>query len=287
MRRLRVAMQSEYKPDTQDGRFSPGTRSTEILVQRWDHLAKDLGPEEQLWVHLMNNGFDPEDDSAIGKSIRTYLQKDLGLDLSDEEVIKNLQEMFWGWDPVGHVTQMTKTGLSTSDILEHEHHHNLKKDAEAARDILMAAGMSIGNIIANINDKDEDMEAWFAGIPTDVEEWAAIRAQIGGRITALQIQIKGPETNSEIGFQKKDMVSFQIPHTDDVLKWAKHPEKLISTMAVGQDERWDGSLFIVPDGGVARQRRAFEMHDVQLLHRAGKHIQVEAGVWRNDLRGSY
>ncbi|HEY3376852.1 MAG TPA: hypothetical protein VGL77_05095, partial [Armatimonadota bacterium] len=70
-----VVLTAEYKPDTQDGRFSVGMRKYEIFAGTGDHLMYSLDVPGQDLVHLMFAGFDSLWENRTDPRLRARLTR--------------------------------------------------------------------------------------------------------------------------------------------------------------------------------------------------------------------
>lgn len=289
-----VVLSAEYKPDTQDGRFSVGMRKYELYAGTGDHLTYSLDTSGQDLAHLMLHGFDSlwlhRSDARLHARLTRLLQE-LQVSESDEASIARLREMFPGYRAPGEIRMVSPMKLTTSDLLHYTSDTQLEHLAQEARRRLVNAGLTDSEIDANMQVYGPRLARWTKLRDLPAEELETLRARIGGAIHALALSVIGPAGNYEMAIQGADVVDTGIPNRD-LLALVNEPVKLRDLMLSGNPH----SALVIIDGASGARRRALNRLAVMRWLAAGEAIGREAiyrcvGVgtetiesWRTEMR---
>ncbi|NKB70794.1 MAG: hypothetical protein GKR89_27300 [Candidatus Latescibacteria bacterium] len=281
-----VVLSAEYKPDTQDGRFSAGMRKFEILTGTGNHLLYSLDAEGQDLATLMSEGYQPlaERGRAAG------LLRQVGIDPADEEAVAGASRLFPIPARPAEIRVVSPTGLSTQDLLNYTSDTELEDIAAQVESRLLAAGFSETEIEANVLTWGPALEQWKH--QGDLDGTAAdLAAELGGRLHALALQVTGPERSYERALQGADVFDLGIPHRQ-VLALLEDPNRLCGLML----ESNPNSALVLVDGASGARRRAMNRRDIMLWFAAGERCgrqAVYAGIglgqetvegWRAEMR---
>jgi hypothetical protein len=281
-----VVLSAEYKPDTQDGRFSAGMRKFEILAGTGKHLHYSLDKEGQALAALISEGF--ESLTASGKS--EIIEELLGQDLGNIDPEK-LSSIFPTQEPPAEIRVVSPTGLSTQDLLTYTSDTELETLANNAQNILLHTGFSDTEIEANLHVHGIDLFRWNHRNPITSKKKEEACSAIGGAIHALHLSVVGPDYDYEHALQGSDVLDVGIPH-QEVLKLLQDPGRLCDLMLEG---RPNSALSIV-DGASGARRRAMNRFDVMLFFaaaeqrgREGVYFSIGLGqqtieAWRQTMR---
>ncbi len=252
-----IVLSAEYKPDTQDGRFSVGMRKYEIYTGTDDHLRYSLGSEASLIASLMIDGWDRTvrkrgtDDPELSKIARRW-----GLDATSDASKEKLRRVFSGHDAPGELRLVSPMGLSTQDVLRYTSDTRIENVADAVRAELNSAGLSDEDIDTNIRAFGPHLEKWARIRGTDAAQ--KLRDTIGGRIHALTLAVLGPDRSYEHALQGADVFDIGIAHKQ-VLALLDEPSRLVDLMLYGRPN----SALVIVDGGSGARRRALSRLGVQ------------------------
>jgi len=309
-----AGLMTEYKPDTQDARFSTGMRKVEDYAQTLYHLTAALDEEQQALVHLMFFGFHWKPDrnmiNRIARDLRRRKRKfegvEIGLgearkmaknkirrmnekilyllhtDSSNKAHIAELEEKFPGLRPQKNTRPMSLMGLSTTDLLFYTSDTTLDDIADEVEQKLMAQGLSPIHITACVKSYGGDITQWEM-----LNEWARKRQNgwtrdrieklaedIGGNINALCIKINGPERELERGVQGLDVLDLGIPHKA-LLNLLEDPAKVRDLMLMFNPN----SALTLIDGPAGGKKSAMSKLHAQLWFAVCNDIGRE-GVYR-------
>lgn len=282
-----VVLTAEYKPDTQDGRFSVGLRKFEILAGTGDHLRSALDGEGQDLALLFSEGF-----TALERQGRTTgVLRWLNLQDTDKDAIDKLRELFPAHPPPLEIRLVAPTGLSTQDVLNYTSGARLTEAAESARAELLALGFSHPEIEANLVSHGARLECWETARRLTPGDRTTLRTLLDGRIQALKLAVEGPEPDYPHALQGADVLDTGIPHRG-LLDLLAEPGRLCELMLKGHPH----SALVIVDGASGARSRAMSRLDVMLWFAAGERHgreAVYAGIglgadsvesWRADMR---
>ncbi|MEE3233622.1 MAG: hypothetical protein VX294_05590 [Candidatus Latescibacterota bacterium] len=255
-----VVLSAEYKPDTQDGRFSAGMRKFEILAGTGNHLHYSLDKEGQALAALISEGF--ESLSANGKS--EIIQELLGQDIGNLDPEK-LSSIFPTQEAPAEIRMVSPTGLSTQDLLTYTSDTELETLANKAQNVLLHAGFSETEIEANMHVHGIDLFRWNHRNRINSQKKESICSSLGGAIHALHLSIVGPDYDYEHALQGSDVLDVGIPH-QELLKLLQDPGRLCDLMLEGRPT----SALSIVDGASGARRRAMNRFDVMLFFAAAE-----------------
>jgi len=285
-----IVLSAEYKPDTQDGRFSVGMRKFEVFAGTDDHLRASLGAEAGTLAAVMFDGWE--------RTFRARGANDPGLreiaalwnvDLAAAEAQERLRAIFPGYPTPGELRMVSPMGLSTQDVLRYTSDTRIEQVADEVRGLLVAAGLSDDDIQANVATFGPRIERWakLRGRP----ETAALARKIGGRIHALVLATLGPDRSYEHALQGADVFDVGIPHRQ-VMRLLDEPARLVELMRYGRPH----AALIIADGASGARRRAVTRLGVmrwfaatERIGRRGSYRAIGLGEatveeWRSEMR---
>lgn len=263
--RCAVVLTAEYKPDTQDARFATGLRKFEILAGTAGHLLNALDLDGQVLAVLMHEGC----DGVQRRGWRNRLRDRMNLDAKDEAQLERLRRLFPASGPPAEIRLVAPTGLSTQDVLNYTSDTRLEAVADETRQELLAAGLSAGEIEANLRTWGARLDRWDHRLEPDA--WRATARRLGGRIHALALAGLGPERRYEYAVQGADVIDTGIPHRG-LLELLADPARLCAWMLEGNPN----SALAIVDGAAGARHRAMHRSEVMLWFAAGERRGREA-----------
>lgn len=262
-----VVLTAEYKPDTQDCRFSAGLRKFEILAGTGDHLLAALDPEGQDLAILLSRGF--AEVKRTGRAAR--LLERLEVDAVEDAADELLQRLFPAAMPGVELRLVSPTGLSPLDLMGYTSDTGLSGLAEEVRSELASFGFGPKDIEANLRTHGPHLSRWDHRVPPDPDAWEAARQCIGGRIHALSLAVLGPERDYRRALLGADVLDTGIPHAA-LLDLLANPGALCRLMLTGNPR----SALAIVDGASGARPRALNRLDVMLWFAAGERYGREA-----------
>jgi hypothetical protein len=266
-----VVLSAEYKPDTQDGRFSVGMRKYEILAGFGDHLRYSLGLEASVMVALMFEGWEKvaavrgQTDGELRK-IATYWGA------TPDTASGTLMSVFPGFPPPAEIRLVSPMGLSTQDVLRYTSDTRIEDIAGEVQAALRNSGLS-----------DDDIRGYMVAFGPRVERWTKLRGKpgtrelsrrIGGKIHALALASLGPDRSYEHALQGADVFDVGIPHRQ-VMELLSEPAKVCDLMLYGRPN----SALVIVDGASGARRRALSRLGVMAWFAAAEQ-RGRQGVYR-------
>ena len=289
-----VVLSAEYKPNTQDGRYSVGMRKYELFAGTGDHLMFSLdGPGQDL-AHLMFHGFaslwERRHEARINARV-VRLLSELSVREDDELAIAQLHRLYPGEQAPGEIRMVSPMMLTTSDLLHYTSDTQLEQLAMEAKRRLQTFGLLDSEITANMQVYGPHLHKWtkLRGLPA--QELSTLNERIGGAIHALALSIIGPAGNYEMAVQGSDVLDTGIPH-DSLLAVLDDPVKLRDMMLMGNPN----SALAIIDGASGARHRAMNRLAVMRWFASGEAVGRNAlyrcmGVgaetienWRADMR---
>ena len=281
-----VVLSAEYKPDTQDGRFSAGMRKFEIMAGTGKHLHYSLDREGQALATLICEGF----DSLIASGRNQIIEDLLGQSLGNLD-FKQLSSIFPKQESPGEIRMVSPTGLSTQDLITYTSDTELETLANKAENLLLQSGFSEAEIEANIQVHGINLFNWDHHNSIDSKKKEIINNDLGGALHALHLSIVGPDYDYEHALQGADVLDVGIPHKE-LLTLLQDPGRLCDLMLEGHPY----SALSIVDGASGARRRAMNRFDVMLFFAAAEqrgregvyssiglgHQTIEA--WRQTMR---
>lgn len=258
-----AVLSAEYKPDTQDGRFSVGMRKFEILAGTGEHLLHALDAEAQELVVLLHQGFPALESRGRGQRLLQLL----GLDPTDQAALAQLRHLYPGYAQPAELRVVSPTGLSTQDLFSYTSDSKLEDLAEAAQRELVAAGYSPSEIEANLRSHGPRLESWAGRAGLQPAAGRALAARLGGRLHALALRVLGPEPTYERALQGADVLDTGIPHRS-LQALLSDPARLCALMLEGNPH----SALVIVDGASGARRRALNRLDVMLWFAVGERL---------------
>ncbi|HOF87665.1 MAG TPA: hypothetical protein PLZ36_06115, partial [Armatimonadota bacterium] len=289
-----VVLQAEYKPNTQDGRYSVGMRKYELFAGTGEHLAYSLDTAGQDLAHLMFHGFDSlwqhRDDPRLRARLSRLLAE-LQVREDDEESLARLRALFPGCKAAGEIRMVSPMMLTTADLLHYTSDTQLEPLAMGVQRRLMEIGLTENEITANMLVYGPRLARWtkVRELPSEAKE--ALISRIGGDIHALALSIIGPAGNFEMAVQGGDVLDTGIPH-DELLALLDNPVRVRDMMLEGNPH----SALIIMDGASGSRHRALNRLAVMRWFAAGEAVGRNAlyrcvGVgadtiesWREEMR---
>ncbi|MBI2505336.1 MAG: hypothetical protein HYW07_19145 [Candidatus Latescibacteria bacterium] len=258
-----AVLSAEYKPDTQDGRFSVGMRKFEILAGTGDHLLHALDAEAQELAILLHQGYAALEARGRGHRLLHLL----GLDPADQTALEQLRQLYPGHPLPAELRLVSPTGLSTQDLFSYTSDSALDSLAEEAQRELLAAGFSPSEIEANMRSHGPRLGAWAGHADLTAAAGDALAARLGGRLHALALRVLGPESSYEHALQGADVLDTGIPHRT-LRELLADPARLCALMLEGNPH----SGLVIVDGASGARRRALNRLDVMLWFAAGERL---------------
>ncbi|MHB9025042.1 MAG: hypothetical protein ACYC7E_12870 [Armatimonadota bacterium] len=289
-----VVLTAEYKPDTQDGRFSIGMRKYELFAGTGEHLTYSLDVPGQDLVHLMFNGFQSLWENQTDPRLRARLSRvlaELQIREDDAASIHTLSEMFPGCTAPADIRMVSPMKLTTSDLLHYTSDTHLEQIAMEVHRRLMNAGLTENEITANMQVYGPRLSRWTKLRDLPSEQFRLLEERIGGGVHALALSILGPMANYEVPIQGADVLDTGIPHKD-LLALLADPMKLCYLMLEGNPN----SGLVIMDGASGARRRAMNRMAIMRWFAAGEaagrnaiYRAVGLGAemiesWRDDMR---
>jgi hypothetical protein len=263
---LVAVLSAEYKPDTQDGRFSAGMRKFEILAGTGDHLLHALDAEAQELALLLHQGWAAL--AARGRGQR--LLHLLGLDPEDQNALDQLHQLYPGQPLPAELRLVSPTGLSTQDLFSYTSDSKLENLAEEAQRRLLEAGFGLSEIEANLRSHGPRLDAWAGRAEFSPDAARALSAHLGGKLHALALRVLGPESSYERALQGADVLDTGIPHRA-LRELLADPARLCALMLEGNPH----TGLVIVDGASGARRRALNRLDVMLWFAAGERFGRE------------
>jgi hypothetical protein len=256
-----VVLTAEYKPDTQDGRFSAGMRKFEILAGTGGHLLSALDAEGQDLALLLDRGY--AELESLGRTGR--ILRWLAVDPTDAAAVERLRNLFPARQPPAEIRLVSPMGLSTRDLLNYTSDTRLSEIADGARAELLAAGFGEKEIEANLRSFGPGIELWESRQRLAASDREALRRRLGGRIHALALAVQGPEPDYRHALQGADVLDTGIPHRA-LLELLAEPGRLCAWMLEGNPR----SALAIVDGASGARPRAMNRLDAMLWFAAGE-----------------
>jgi hypothetical protein len=279
-----IVLTAEYKPDTQDARFSTGLRKFEILTGLGDHLLKALDRDGQIVATLMHEGFD-----ALQKQDRAGRVLDM-LD-AHADAAEPMRRLFPATQPPAEIRLVAPTGLSTQDVLNYTSDTRLEAIADETRQALLSSGFTLKEIEANLRTWGTRLNQWDHRAKLNPLELAESQRRLAGRLHALALVSLGPERRYEYAAQGADVIDTGIPH-QSLLELLADPARLCRLMLEGNPR----SALVIVDGAAGARHRAMNRGDVMRWFAAGERLSREpvylsvglgletVEAWRTDMR---
>ncbi len=289
-----VVLSAEYKPDTQDGRFSIGMRKYEMFAGTGEHLTYSLDVPGQDLVHLMFHGFDHLWQNRTDPRLRarlTRLLAELQVQEHDAASIGRLREMYPGYTAPSEIRMVSPMMLTTSDLLHYTSDTHLEQLATEVQRRLLNEGLTEDEITANMQVYGPRLENWTKLRDLPADHLRTLISRIGGNIHALALSIIGPAGNYEMSVQGADVLDTGIPHTA-LLALLEDPIKLRELMLEGNPN----SALVIVDGASGARHRAMNKMAVMRWFATGEAIGRQSiyrcvGIgndtiedWRTDMR---
>ncbi|HUL13714.1 MAG TPA: hypothetical protein VLU73_16305, partial [Methylococcaceae bacterium] len=256
-----VVLTAEYKPDTQDGRFSAGMRKLEILAGTGNHLLSALDSEGQDLALLLSEGYAQLERRGRVNRVLDWLD----IDPTDEAAIARLRELFPFRESPAEIRLVSPTGLSIQDVLNYTSDTRLAEIAEQTRTELLDYGFSAREIEANLRSHGPRLRLWSHRLPLAPKERDDLQQRLGGRIHALALTVLGPEFHYPHALQGADVLDTGIPH-QCLLELLADPGYLCDLMLDGNPR----SALAIVDGASGARPRALNQLDVMLWFAAGE-----------------
>ena len=255
-----VVLSAEYKPDTQDGRFSAGMRKFEIMAGTGKHLHYSLDREGQALATLICEGFEALSASGKNQIIEELLGGKTGI-----PDFKQLSSIFPNQESPAEIRMVSPTGLSTQDLMNYTSDTELENLANKAENVLLEAGFSEAEIEANMQVHGTNLFNWNHRNPIDPKKKENINTELGGTLHALHLSIVGPDYDYEHALQGADVLDVGIPH-QSLLELIEDPGRLCDLMLEGHPN----SALSIVDGASGARRRAMNRFDVMLFFAAAE-----------------
>lgn len=294
VRDFNVVLTAEYKPNTQDGRFSVGMRKYELFAGTGEHLTYSLDTPGQDLAHLMLRGFEDlwqhRDEPRMHARI-VRLLKELQIREDDDAAVARLRALFPGYQPPAEIRMVSPMKLTTSDLLHYTSDTALEHLAMGVQRRLLNIGLTETEIEANMLVYGPRLEQWTKVRDLPAAERQAIVDGIGGSVHALALSIVGPAGNYEMSVQGADVIDTGIPHTD-LRALLDDPVKLRDLMLEGNPN----SALVLVDGASGSRNRALNRLAIMRWFAAGEAIGRQSiyrcvGVgaetiesWREEMR---
>lgn len=269
-----VVLTAEYKPNTQDGRYSVGMRKYEMYAGTHDHLVRSLDAEGQDLAELMLGGFEAlwrHRNDPLRRPRIERLAAALGEERLDDASAARLMERFQPCGPPAEVRIVSPVGLSTQDLMFYTSDTWISTAANGVRQRLLKLGLSEAQIRANFLTHGPRLRRWAGLRERPKSELDALVAELGGRIHALALEIVGPERTYERALQGADVFDTGIPHKEVVALLEDLP-RVRDLMLYGNPD----SALVIVDGASGARRRAMNRADVMAWFAAGDKVGKEA-----------
>jgi len=252
-----VVLTAEYKPDTQDARFSAGMRKFEILAGTGAHLLAALDGEGQELAVLLSAGYRALQCRRDGRPGDPWP----GFDGGEE----HWQRLFPAPPRPAEIRLVAPTGLSTQDLLTYTGDSPLSAIARQTWAELLAAGFGEREIEANLRSHGSRLEAWQqrSGLAPDAR--LDLAARLGGGLQVLALALLGPEQDYDAAVRGADLLDAGIPHRA-LLDLLADPGGLCERMLDGNPR----SCLAIVDGASGARARAMNALDVMLWFAAGE-----------------
>ncbi|MDD5033874.1 MAG: hypothetical protein PHE55_03880 [Methylococcaceae bacterium] len=282
-----VVLTAEYKPDTQDGRFSAGMRKFEILAGTGDHLLHALDLEGQEIAILMQEGYAGLERRGRGRRLLELLE----MKPDDAMKVEQVRRLFPAHPSPGEIRMVSTTDLSTRDLLNYTSDTRLDAHAEEALQKLLALGLSQKEVEANLRTWGLALNEWDHRAVLSPEIKQQLQIRLSGRLHPLALKLLGPERDYRRAVRGADLLDVGIPHRS-LLELLGQPAQLCRLMLDGNP---DSALCIV-DGASGARHRAMNRLDVMLWFAAGEYLGREpvyraiglgeetVQAWRTDMR---
>ena len=282
-----VVLSAEYKPDTQDARFSTGLRKFEILTGIGGHLLNALDIDGQKIAVLMHDGFAGLEQRGWSGRILEMLN----ISADDHARQAQLHHLFPAAGLPAEIRLVSPMALSVQDLLNYTSDTQLEAIADKTRGELLEWGLTLKEIEANLRTWGARLSRWDYGSELTPRLKAAQLAHLGAGIHALALATLGPERSYEYAVQGADVIDTGIPHRS-LLDLLADPAKLCRLMLEGNPN----SALAIVDGAAGARHRAMNRDDVMLWFAAGERmgrepVYLSVGVgqqtveaWRSDMR---
>lgn len=269
-----TVLSAEYKPNTQDGRFSVGMRKYELFAGTGEHLTYALDTQGQDIVHLMFRGFEDlwqrRADPRMALRLKRVLQ-DLQIREDDTESINRMRELFPGYAPPAEIRMVSPMMLTTSDLLHYTSDTQLEALAMHVQRRLVNAGLTENEVTANMLVYGPRLKKWTKVRDMAPEQQQTLIKRIGGDIHALALFIIGPAGNYEMSVQGADVVDTGIPN-NSLLDILADPVKLREMMLTDNPH----SALAIVDGASGARFRAMNRLAVQRWFAAGDAVNRQS-----------
>ena len=259
-----IVLTAEYKPDTQDGRFSAGMRKFEILAGTGGHLLASLDGEGQDLAVLLSAGYDALRRHGGAARFMGWLEP-------DADGAERLSRLFPVPQPPAEIRLVAPTGLSTLDLLNYTSDSRLTALAQQTRSELLACGLADREIDANLRTHGPRLDAWHHRSTPAAERLQNLRERPGGGLQALALSVLGPERDYPAALRGADLLDTGVPHRS-LMNLLADPGQLCELMLDGNPR----SCLAIVDGASGARARAMNALDVMLWFAAAERRGREA-----------
>ncbi|MGR8935489.1 MAG: hypothetical protein ACU837_14020 [Gammaproteobacteria bacterium] len=279
-----LVLTAEYKPDTQDARFSTGLRKFEILIGSGGHLLNALDLDGRIIAVLMNEGFDAVQQRGWAERMRELL----GIGAEDTGADEQLRNLFPAFTPPAEIRMVSPTGLSVQDVLHYTGDTRLEALAGETHRALSALGLTAKEIEANLRTWGARLSRWDMRASLPIADFRQLRST---GLHALALATLGPERYYRYAVQGADLIDTGIPNRE-LLELLSDPAQLCRLMLEGNPN----SALAIVDGAAGARHRAMNRDDVMLWFAAAERLGRESvyycvGVgqqtvedWRSEMR---
>ena len=265
-----IVLSAEYKPNTQDGRFSVGMRKYEIYAKTGDHLRYSLGSEAGTLAKIMIDGWDATMEShGVDDAGLQQLVGQWGLDAADPTTGERMAPLFPGFPVPGELRLVSTMGLATQDVLRYHSDTTIEQIADALKEELYRFGLDDDDIAANMDTFGPRLDRWAT--LRDNPAAKSLFAKLDGNVHALALAMLGPERSYERALQGADVFDVGISHTE-VMALLETPARVRDLMLYGHPN----SALIIVDGGSGARRRAMSRRGVMRWFAVGDQVGRES-----------
>ncbi len=282
-----IVLTAEYKPDTQDARFATGLRKFEILSGTGGHLLNALDLDGRIVAVLMHEGFAGlQRHGWIGR-----FWKMMNINADDNLAFQQMRQLFPEPRPPAELRLVSPMGLSTQDLLNYTSDTRLEAIANETRNDLIASGLTVKEIEANLRTWGTRLNQWDHRLVFDPLLKTQLQERLSGGIHALALATLGAERHYEHAVQGADVLDTGIPHSS-LLDLLAAPAYLCRLMLAGNLN----SALVIVDGAAGARHRAMNRGDVMLWFAAAERLGRESvyhsvgmgretvEAWRADMR---
>lgn len=259
-----LVLTAEYKPDTQDARFSTGLRKFEIMAGCGDHLLNALDLDGKAIALLLHEGYEAVRGRGWGGRIRDLLE----IGANDAAALDRLRHLFPAAKAPAEIRMVAPTGLSTQDLLNYTSDTRLAALADETQQELLALGLSIKEIEANLCTWGARLKRWDTRAPALD---AKMQEKLRGPLHVLALAMLGPERDYRQAAQGADVLDTGIPHRG-LLDLLADPAQLCRLMLAGNPN----SALAIVDGAAGARHRAMNRDDVMLWFAAAERLGRES-----------